>query len=496
MNNHEQLGFACLSDVERRKIVGRKFGNFLADNGFKRVVYVGNIEDALPPAVRPALVAHGVPPSAYQGRMIGMSTALFPEFERTIFLQDPLFPAEKKFWQNIWRQTNISPPIITNEPPSVEDDSFFYPFIGSFDFLERYGNNSLPAAEEFNNKAQMKNLLRKLKLDHFIVPGVEIFYQGKNLDDLDDYVNEIIYQYLLPLIRAEQSPFLIKLGNTASGLLNIRVDPEMILVEDRETQHNQINEVFDQIEKMFKSPYDGKDYPGDVVIEQVIPFGKDREGWGDFSLRGFISPTGEFVFLSIGRVISNSKGEYLGMVMVESTSKEQLRQIGLQSEQLQNVVSVSQRIANEMFERGYFGPYSIDFFCPQNAQEQSSFLIHDFNMREGGTTISGLITSISEVVFGEKTPVLDIELKMKRKEGGVFSEGELNDVLEELQRIGIFPYATTFLRYPTKEGVYTVKLLLAYPDEALTDDQVADFIRRKTEDLNNKFNNVAFLSTL
>ncbi|MDH7475848.1 MAG: hypothetical protein QHH09_00040 [Microgenomates group bacterium] len=465
------------TDRERRQMVGQEFFDWLKKAGYDQVVYQGNIEDALPEAVRPALTAHGAPPSAYQGRMIGISTALIPQFPRGVILDEPLLPAEQQFWQELWKNLGIpSPTIIIGDYSQQQPGVFYYPFIGSNNFYETHKGNSLPPAEKFNNKARMRKLLREISLSGNIVPGIEIFYQGQ---ELSDYV-DLIYQEVAKYSRESDKRLLIKLGNTASGLLNVRVNPDMVAVNDLELQLR----IKEQIYAMFQSPYDGELYPGDVVVEEVIDFGQQEDGWGDFSLRGFILPSGELVFFSVGRVISDQNGQYLGMVMVESTSEEQLTQIGLTKEKLLSVIDTSRRISQKMYQFGYFGPYSIDFFSPQDPTNQT-FLIHDYNMREGGTTISGLASSVSGMIFGEMTAVLDIELKLKSK-GGLLNKA-LNQLVAQLQATRMFPYATTFLNYPQQEKtgkIYTVKLLLPYQGTALTDDEVADYIKRVVDGLN------------
>lgn len=458
-----------LPDEVKRRYTGQQLSMWLNEQGYEKIVYLAAIEEALPLAVRPALAAHGAPSSAYQGRAIGISLSLLLENPPIAVLPEDLLSSEEYFWRNFCRVMNTPYPTTIKDVEEVahKRNYFFYPFIGSEKTYQQFKEQTIPPSERFNDKAFMRRLLKQLNLGKYILPGKEIFYEAG--EDLSQFITRVI-QELKDYNHQRKHPLIIKLANTASGLLSVKYNPEMI----EESNNDQLVQ---SLTLMFTSPYDGKIYPGNVVIEEKIDFGQKEDGFGDFSLRGFITPQGEFVVLSVGRLISNQEGEYLGMVMIQSNKREQLLKIGLYPNIFQQMVTAFSRLAEDMFRQGYFGPVDVDIFAQQH-QEKEEFFFHDFNTREGGSTISGLIASSVDKVLNGTPPLLDIELKLESP--SLLSEEQLNQVIAVLQENGVFPYATTFLRYPKNEGdnqlVYPLKIMTLC-EEALTDSSVMSQVK-------------------
>lgn len=462
----EQL--LALSDADRRRYVGRAFNAMLTERGLSGMFYQGNIEEALPEAVRPALTAHGAPPSAYQGRMVGMSLSILPQKAPRVLLEEPLFPAENAFWNKLAKDLDVPMPEVTTDASNLNlDGLFIYPFIGSGSYNKRYPGRTIPAAGTFNNKAHMRQVLKEAGLEKALVPGSEVVYEG---EQVKKYVERCVRSVEQQMEHAGR-PLMVKLANTASGLLNVQVHPDILRsANGRERLENAFRQ-------MFLSPFDGKYYPGDVVLEEFVDFGASSDGYGDFSVRGYTTPKGQFVPVSAGRVISDRSGEYLGMVMTRVDRQGELDTIGLDPKVLRKELSVMQAWSNELRDRGYFGPISLDFFAEQQKPD-GQILNHDYNVREGGTTISGLISSVARQALGSEAPVLDIELKAK------MDERTIDQALEDLQAEGVFPYATTFLKYPNKEGVRTMKVVTRYTGSAQTDRHVREAITDLTSLLN------------
>lgn len=477
-----------LSDKERRRLVGNKFNEWLKGKGITEVVYFGNIPDALPLAARDALKNHAVPPSAYEGRVISYPLLLFAPFNTTVVLGVQPLVTEIDFWSELYQKLGTPFPKIKNtfnEAVRTEERQkvFVYPFIGT-DALNKEGV-SIPSAERFNNKAYMRALARKIGLKENIVPGMEIFYNNESIEEFVQSINHTVVFYY----NEKKKPLLIKLGNTASGLLTVRVDKDTV------GDDNNISQLTDLIYNMFV--YDQQVYPGDVVIEELVDFGKEKGGLGDFSIRGFITPQGGPVIFSIGRVISDPRGEYLGMVMTKTNNSNELRIIGLHPETLRKMAEIFEKLAGEMYNQGYWGPVSFDFFAEQE-NPSMNIQVHDYNIREGGTSTSGLVNSVAETVWGESTPVLDIELKLT---GRKLAEQELNEALRWLHGEEVVPYATTFLRFPQVKNnnyFYTLKVICPYRGLAQTDEEVASQISGLVNKLNKRLplTSVVFQSPL
>lgn len=470
----------ALSDRERRRIAGNAIRNHLAGQGFDGITYVSNVDDALPPSAREAIINHGVPARAYGGRMLGMALALAPDTKSqvNVVMEEPLVKSELDFWQHFTSQTGIVLPTIIPKREAIGDNDFIYPFIGSKYINNEFPGRTLPDSERFNRKADMRKRLRKLGEEQSLVPGVEIFYEGDEAKHYDK-----IAKVLKERAEATGQTQWLKHSFTASGLASMKVSSE---------QARNSTYIQQKLRGMFQSENDPSiTYPDDVVVEDGIDFGNSPSGYGDFSLRGMALPDGSFMPLSIGRVISNAKGEYLGMVMVQGNKMQQLKNIGLDPMTYVKSVEVFSKLVADIHKDGYtFGPVSVDYFSQQN---NSAADVHtrDYNIREGGTTIGGVITSYADRIWPDAQGVLDVELHIISDQP--LDEKGFNQLVQSFQQERCIPYATTFLRYPKlietdnpDARLYTIKVLSPYTGTALTDDSVVEAMRDMVDTMNNR----------
>jgi len=467
-----------IPERERRMTVGRELGYYLSHRGFKQVVFVTNIQDALPVLTRDELKRHAVPTDAYAGRGPGMALGLqFPDQEMVVHLPTPMFPQEESLLRDVATRTNVVFPTLRSDVTAVLQDerTFVYPFIGSAEMNEKFPNRTTPAAGRFNNKALMRQRFKDSGMTEKLVPGAEIFYQGQEPPVFIQQVIDTVREYATS---SSQERFMLKLAETASGLLSPTITSEEI----RELKEGRIpDSLQSKVAAMFTGN-DGTMFMGDVVLEEFVPYKSDGHT-GDFNTRGYLLPDGQFIPLSVGRQICDEKGQYLGMISVPSHNQALVQQIGLHPNVLVIQMEIMEKIARSMFKDGYFGPVSFDCFCGDGPDAVPAN--RDFNQREGGGTVPGIIAANSGAIYGEERAVMDVETKIessRRLEGR-----EIEALLERLSTQGVSFYATTFMRSPSNGGnshIYTLKTVQPFNGIATNELSMAQSIVGNVAQLN------------
>ncbi len=457
---------------QERQDLGRKLSSYFSEY---RIVFVGNVPHALPPASRTALTNHTVPPGAYEGRMPWIAAAYrLPEAPIVVMQENPV-PAEISLLKEICTQHEIPPPEVVIVPKFSYSEvpvtaleqymgkpAFVHPFIGS---RELQLQNTTPDAARYNNKAQMKLMMRDAGMGNNIVDGVEVIAnEGDTANSMANKISEAISQVDFPIAW-------VKLGESASGMGTNRVDVQRFKSDTTYQAEMQIN-----FHKMFTS--EGKEYPADVVIEKEVAFGQ-AQGYSDYGARGYLLPNGEFKFFSVGRVVSTSEGVYQGMIMA---SPEKADLIGLSPSGISEVKRLMSRFAQAVHLLGYWGPVNLDMFIAKNPYE-SPGKVHDWNMRDGGSSASGNIASLIS-----DGAAIDIDLKLNTPTA--LSENQGNHLVETLWREEhAVTYATTFLRHPKKTGSdwsHTVKLIVPISGSVDSDQSALDQIHWVCDVLNTK----------
>ncbi|KXK10247.1 MAG: hypothetical protein UZ22_OP11002000892 [Microgenomates bacterium OLB23] len=487
MTEYDLDNIMRLSDFERRRLVGTELTTWYQSQGYDRILYVGNIADALPPAARPALERGHAPLDAYQGRLPGMALGLFPQLPVGIRMDRPIYPQEEVLLKELAAFSDSTYPIMG---PDIDDDAntFIYPFIGSEKMVAQYGERTLPPAERFNNKAIMRSMLADLGYSHGLTPGHEIFYDQT---DVHQFASRTLDEVLTYAGQSKAQKFLVKLANTASGLLNVSLTAEQVraISEGDEVVRARVHKA---IMAMFTSPYENGLFPGDVVVEDYVDYREAESGIGDYNFRGFLTPKGVFVPMSASRQICDASGEYLGMIMANTHKITDLEKIGLHPGALRQQWELMNAAAKTMYSQGYWGQVSFDAFTPQGRSVLG--WNRDFNMREGGASVPAVGSSLADKLYGSDAMVLDMEMKVNT--GGVLDEQHVGEVLDHMQQHGVRPYATTFLRYPRVNAdgryQYTVKTLSPYRGDALNEPAVRDHVCGVTEAMNDGSIDVVF----
>jgi hypothetical protein len=458
-----------LPSWQSRLKLGRELQASMPD---RTLAFVGNISHALPPAARVQLAEHTVPPGAYEGRMpwVGASYAL-PK-PPLVIMQEKPYEQELALLSEICDAAGIqTPKVVVTDSFAYSIDAvktrlngqgdrqniFWHPFIGSGEFGS--GSDTLPNARVFNNKAGMRNLMRANNMEVNVPAGTEIFCEdGESLATMTGKLTSAIAESPCEVVR-------LKLAETASGMCTVKVSATRFKT-DREYQLH----VDHLIQSMFE--YKGQVFLGDVVLEEQIDFGGEK-GYGDFGARGYTLPNGQFIPLSLGRVVSTSDGVYQGMVMAPL---ENPSAIGLDYARTKQIVETMKNLADLSYTQGYWGPVNLDLFVHQS--ETKPPLVHDFNYRDGGSSASGAFAT----VIGRGRPTLDMDIKLARH--NPLDENEANELIARLWNNGILPYATTFMRHPNhsdgKGIVYAMKTMVplsgTIDTDAVAREKIAEYV--------------------
>lgn len=440
-----------LTDRERRKLAGSAFDAYFTSKGFDGVTYVCNIADALPKTTQADLANHSVPIAAYGGRMFGTALGPHPRWAVNVVSAQPL-PSEANFIAVLANHLDSSQPQRLDQEDHAGENNFIWPFIGDPKFVARYGDRTLPDGQPYNSKSLMRQVMRDIGEEENLAPGIEVIYTpGES--------QQSYYARVRAAIRDESArhgvKLWLKLDNTASGLKTARYTPEDLLQPDADAQINR------DLDAMFVQPDTGVAELESVVIEHHIEHHANSQ-YGDYNLRGSITPYGQFIPVFAGRSVNHPElGEYYGMFGARLDSPEQLANIGLDYETMLRSVRTAEKLARYMYQKGYWGPFSVDFFARQ-LNPNGKIRFRDFNMREGGTSVGGLITSEAESFWPGAMGVLDVEMGMETVTP--LSDDQLETMSARLFQAGILPYSTTFLRHPkldtaTNKTRYTLKLL-------------------------------------
>lgn len=459
------------TELERRELAGQAFTAYWKEQGHPEVVYISNVDAALPKAGQSQLTAHGAPPTAYGGRMLGMALGMVARELPIYVVAEPPTTAENKFVAYVASELGCEPPTIIGSLDQVPDTSFIFPFMGSPETAARFPGRTIADATPFNNKANIRILLDQLEENESMVPGTEVFYE-------DSKSEAEFFDKIETALRAEAAHsgrgVWLKHVSTASGMATYRYGADFF----DDTNTDATTELRKNLQDMFTDPETGEKHLDSVVIEHSIDFGASETGYGDFSLRGMITPNGQFVPFSLGRVISNEDGECIGAVMAQSDKPDQLDAIGLAPETLAKAARLMEKVGRDLHAKGYMGPMAVDFFGEQRNPD-GQVLMRDFNVREGGTSFGGLATALSDRLWeGPTARVMDVELKADTDRQ--LTEAEAEALAAKLYQSGVAPYATTFLRYPahkkaedgTTGYVYTLKVLAPLTAPAATEPQV------------------------
>jgi hypothetical protein len=455
-----EFGFQNVLDT-RHKFGGDLSRVLKGDN----LVVIGNIPHALPQDAQEQLRIHGAPPGAYEGRMPCIAMALGYPGNISVLMQERPFPAETSLYQMLARRSGLNMPNIMFTSPfayTAEEisqaagqhlgDSFIYPFIGTNQLGFSEGS-TLPDSSGLNNKAIVRLLMRNNGMGDMMPSGGEIFMEKLTS------TSSRWYDHLLDEVQNGKTMF-AKVANSASGLSTVRLSPQ--------TPPAELTQVLDT---MPVSP------DGAVVYERAVQFGESGQ-LADFGVRGSSLPDGTFYPLSIGRVIS-TEGVYNGMVYCPDDP----RRIGLTHRGVSSLFGTLKVFSHEIATpNGYWGPLNLDVFSDPEGKVQ---LVHDPNMREGGSSASG---AFAPILIGPDKVAVDFEARMRTP--SALSETEINTLLFSLMCLGIYPYATTFLRHPRRNGdetVYTMKLITEGPEKATTDSRVKNYIGFVSDRLTNRF---------
>lgn len=481
-----------MSDYERRKIISGSISTYLQERGLEGIAYLTNISAVLTPSQIRQLENHaGTSAVQYGGRMFGMHQGHLPQWPSLIVSTPPL-ESETAFFDKLAGYLGTQTAQRIEDEAQIPSNYFVYPFKGDAALVEQYGpERTISDATPFNSKSGMRWLLRTLGEEENIMPGTEIFYDPEN------DTRETFYTRIRTAIR-EQSDEAIRLGvndtgkvwgkhaHTASGLGTFRRTKEDLTPRDGRTDEDIDRELDAELDAMFWTPDESHPDGGrfvfdDVVIEHHVPFGESRDGYGDMNFRGFITPDGRFIPTFVGKSINNDIGEYIGMVGARCDDPEQLANIGMTPEQVKKATKVYEKMAAFMHANGYWGPISADFFVKQFDPE-SPIWLRDFNMREGGTSYSGLITAIGPDLWGDDQMrgVLDTELNITAPR--VLRPGELEALVSTLEAHGIFSYATTFLK--GEKTSHTLKVIARQHGPATTTAEVVRSMRMLANQIN------------
>jgi hypothetical protein len=396
--------------------------------------------------------------------LIAASYAL--EHPPLVVMQEAPFEAELEILDEVCHKLRIhQPEVVINGPfeyntndivpmiKQIEQSPFLHPFIGSPEMQQE--QSSLPDATSFNDKAQMRRLMKSNGLSENVIRGKEIFSDSDTkLDKIISAVDEAIRNW------NNISDIRVKLGDSASGLCTVVVSPREYL-ESPEYQSRAQR----AIENFFKN--NGSTEPGNIVLEDNL---EQREGWVDYGTRGYLLPDRNFIPTSFARQITDNRGGYMGAVVSTTFNIES---IGLTRKQANNIRSLANQFSKSIHAMGYWGPVNLDVFGhPEN---ESIALAHDWNLRDGGTSGSALALHLWDSL---STMDLDLKLTTERE----LSDIEINSLIARCwQEKRIILYSTTFLRYPKVDssGVhYTVKTI-AEPEVAIESDKILEIEIRK-----------------
>jgi hypothetical protein len=437
--------------------------------------FVGNVPQALPIEARRQLEKHTVNPSAYEGRMPWIAASYMLEKRPVVIMHEQPLQAELEILDEVCSKIGIpTPDIVVSEKPfdytekSIRkatkignEDIFFHPFIGTHEFGAI--SNALPDSTPFNDKAEMRRLMKSNGLRGYVIPGEEVFYDSQyGAITLLRNVKEAVESSGHDKLR-------VKLGDTASGMCTVVVDRRKF-----ETDSNYRLETLRKIRDFTRNE------AGNFVVEQELERADD---WVDYGTRGYVDYQGGFTATSLAMQITDSSGVYLGAVV---TTPDNGTWIGLSDQEAGDMLDTTSKLADAVYEKGHRGPINPDMFRrkprlvakPGGENEGvHPSLTHDFNFRDGGTSASGFI---AEAVYPSKTG-MDVDLTMQTER--MLSEKELNNMVRGCWNDeNILIYATTFLRHPkqTEDGrfSYTVKTI-AEPSRPVADLDIRD------EELNN-----------
>jgi len=435
------------------------------------IVFVGNVPHALPPAARESLAQHTVPPSAYEGRTPWIAASYSLSEPPIVVMQESPYEKEIEVLLVACQKLDILPPIIQIYPNGFPYDHdtiqklvepnghhFHHPFIGTADYSNSSNGSALPDSQPFQNKARMREHLSATNT----VPGIPILAGGKSVQEHCTDIRKAVMQL--------GGDVRVKVATTASGMNTVRTNSQRFrddTVHRRQTLEELIPDYIHKPEGRANN---------DIIVENEITFGHQNE-YADYGFRGYLLPDGKFKFTSVGRVISTEEGVYQGMFMA---TPENSHLIGLSEPGLKEGCNIMATFAHSIHQEGYSGPINLDIF--ENGNSDHPGLVHDFNMRDGGSSASGAFAK----VVNPNGIVLDIDLRLS---SGRLKDKEINEMIALLwERHQVITYSTTFLRYPVTQPdgnkMYTVKVMVPIEDSVAIDEQGREIIRNKVKQFN------------
>jgi len=268
----------------------------------------------------------------------------------------------------------------------------------------------------------------------------------------------------------------VKYAAGHSGVKNIFINLNKKRLSDPTYDFRKDEEIVDFL---IKAMEDNESF----VIEQGYELLRDKDSDPksksvEVGIRGYITKEGEIVLTSVHRqqtteVEDKTGGVYEGQILAQNAANLSLNPRFNQSV-LQSMDDFKV-MCECLLNNGYYGVVNFDYiFDPQG----NSKAVDLNNLREGGSSAtSNMLALWIEAIKKGVTPVIVSELEgrdLTVEDLGLwdkdyFLEGQYfgheDELISELQSIGIYPYSTSTLSLPNKDanGVLTAKFKLAVP---------------------------------
>lgn len=484
--NKKEVEAQIEEPLKTREKLGKVFGDYLKKQGFESILAIGNVPDALSQKDQYELKRHGVPADLYAGRLPWIMSGLFLK-EMDIYIpMDESYrnfeEEENYFSKQITEKFDFNIKVISEkERRQKETDPkvFIYPFIASLELTKKYLNRTLPSSQYLNDKAFMRKFIKEIGGEEFLVGGEEIFVEDKTTKQCIEEVKEKIDAHFK--LNKDADTLMLKFSTGASGLSNFKISRDLW-----DKEENYKKNLLKVIEKRLNQN------AGDIVIEEFINHHTLEDEFNDYGLRGFILPGGEALFLSAGRMLVDKNGEYIGCVIAPPNNSKLLKNMGITKDSLTKILFYGRNLSSQIYNKfNYFGPINLDLFVSKRKPAQ--FLIHDYNFREGGTSASGFIATVSSKIFEKENLVVDTEFHLKSPK--ILKEDEINNLIGELYKNGCIPYSTSFLRVFKQKGEevdYVLKLMIPSESILISNEQ----IQEELDGIVKKINSLSAFRTL